>query len=242
MAKRYGMLIDLDKCIGCRACELACKQENNVKPRVGETCDFEKTGVPFWKRVHTVGPFGEYPNLTMYFYPSLCMHCEDPPCMYVCPNDAIYQRPDGIVLIDKVKCDGARKCIDACPYDVIYFNSEYKIAQKCTMCAHLLDRGWQETRCVTACPADALKFGEMEELKDLIARAEALSPEDENRPVPQVSVCYIGVPRKFIAGEVYCPSEDKCLGEAQITLKDLTMDIRLRVQLTGDGFSTCITH
>ena len=170
MAKRYGMLIDLDKCIGCRACELACKQENNVKPRVGESCDFEKTGVPFWKKVHTVGPFGEYPNLTMYFYPSLCMHCDDPPCMYVCPNDAIYQRPDGIVLIDKVRCDGARKCLDVCPYPgVLWHDFDEGWTEKCTFCYHRVDEG-KEPACVFHCPAKALFFGDIEDPKSEISK------------------------------------------------------------------------
>ena len=170
MAKRYGMLIDLDKCIGCRACELACKQENSVKPRVGETCDFEKTGVPFWLKVYTVGPFGEYPNLTMHFYPTFCMHCDDPPCMDACPNDAIYQRPDGIVLIDKNKCDGARKCIDACPYPgVLWHDFDDGSTEKCTLCYHRIDEG-KDPACVYHCPGKALYFGDINDSKSEISQ------------------------------------------------------------------------
>lgn len=94
------------------------------------------------------------------------------------------------------------------------------------MCAHLLDRGWKEPRCVTACPTEALKFGECEELQHLIDRAEILTPE--NKPKTRARVFYIGLPKRFIAGEVYCPSEDKCINGAEVTLTDL---------LTGEKFS-----
>jgi NAD-dependent dihydropyrimidine dehydrogenase PreA subunit len=113
----------------------------------------------------------------------MCGHCDDAPCLAACPVDgAIIKREDGLVLIDPQKCTGCRDCADACPDKVIYFNEDLNIAQKCTGCAHLLDDGWKEPRCVDACPTEALKFGEESELKELIGKAEVLSPESGAKP------------------------------------------------------------
>ena len=92
-------------------------------------------------------------------------------------SKAIYKREDGLVIIDPVKCTGCKNCVDACPYGVIYFNDGLNIAQKCTGCAHLLDSGWKEPRCVDACPTLALKFMEESEAKEYIKKAEFLKPE-----------------------------------------------------------------
>ncbi len=221
-----GIVVDITKCIGCYNCQIACKDEhvdNDWTPFAKPQPEGQ-----FWMKV-TELERGTVPKVKVDWIPKMCMHCDDAPCIPACPNRAISKRRDGIVIIDPEKCKGTKKCISACPYGVIYFNDALSIAQKCTMCAHLLDRGWKEPRCVTACPADALIFGEREELKDLIARAEALSPEDKAKPVPKVGVYYIGIPRKFIAGEVYSPAEDKCLDGAEVTLVDIT---------TGDKFTT----
>ena len=212
------IVVDITRCIGCYNCQIACKDEhvdNDWTPYAKPQPEGQ-----FWMKV-TELERGTVPKVKVDWIPKLCMHCDDAPCIPACPQHAITRRRDGIVIIDPEKCKGTKKCIDACPYGVIYFNDELSIAQKCTMCAHLLDRGWKEPRCVTACPADALIFGEREELKDLIARAETFIPEDKARSVPKVGVFYIGIPRKFIAGEVYSPTEDKCLDGAEVTLADI---------------------
>ncbi len=227
-----GIIVDVTKCIGCYNCQIACKDEH-----VGN--DWTPYAKPqpeghFWMKV-TELERGTVPRVKVDWIPKMCMHCDDAPCIPACPQRAISKRRDGIVIIDPQKCKGSKKCIDACPYGVIYFNDELDIAQKCTMCAHLLDRDWKEPRCVTACPADALRFGEREELKNLIARAEALSPEDKAKPVPKVGVYYIGIPRKFIAGEVYSPTEDKCLDGAEVTLVDATTGAKFTTKTNNYG-------
>src|SRR3990172_930925 len=108
---RWGMVIDLDKCIGCQACTVACMAENNV-PFVGQELA-EEGRLMQWQRVlHRVD--GEYPVATIRMIPRPCMHCEEPPCVQVCPVGATYKRDDGIVLIDYDRCIGCRYCMVAC--------------------------------------------------------------------------------------------------------------------------------
>jgi Fe-S-cluster-containing dehydrogenase component len=121
------------------------------------------------------------------------------------------------VLIDPEKCAGNRNCNDACPYEgVIYFNRDLNISQKCTFCAHLLDKGWKEPRCVDVCPTGALTFGEEGDLRDLLNKAELLLPESKTKP----RVLYIGLPKRFIAGALYDPEKDECIQGAKITVTD----------------------
>jgi ferredoxin len=132
--------------------------------------------------------------------------------------DAIVKRDDGLVYIDPAKCDGCQLCIDACPYGAIFFNQGQKLAQKCTGCAHLLDRGWPitEPRCVDACVTGALTFGEESDLQDLIAKAEVLEPKKGESP--QVRVYYLNLPKRFIAGTVYDPDAEEVVIGATCTL------------------------
>ena len=211
------MVIDISKCNGCYNCQIACKDEhvdNDWTPIAAPQPD---TG-QFWMKVTDIVQ-GSVPKVRVRYMHDICQHCDDAPCIPACKAGAIYKRDDGIVIIDPTKCQGSKDCIKACPYDVIYFNDEAKIAQKCTFCAHLLDKGWKEPRCVDACPTEALVFGEESDpkIKDLIAKAEVLKPEEKAKP----RVYYIDLPNKyFIAGEVFDPVEDECLEGAQVTLLD----------------------
>jgi tetrathionate reductase subunit B len=123
--------------------------------------------------------------------------------------------PDRLVIIDSVKCTGCRLCVDACPYNAIYFNDDLNLAQKCTGCAHLLDGGeWKVPRCADACPTEAIKFGEESEFKKEIAKAEVLKPELGHKP----RVYYLNIPKKFIAGTVYDPVAKEVIIGATCTL------------------------
>jgi tetrathionate reductase subunit B len=176
---------------------------------------------------------GTVPKVRVRYMHDMCQHCDEAPCIAACQSKAIYKREDGIVIIDPEKCTGKRQCIDACPYKVIYFNTDLNISQKCTFCAHLLDQGWTEPRCVDACPTGALIFGEEEDLKDLIAGAEVLMPETGAKP----RVYYMSLPNKyFIAGAVYDPDADEVLQSATVTLTDLQtkQTATLRTDLFGD--------
>ena len=209
------MVIDVAKCNGCYNCQIVCKDEhvgNDWTPLAKPQPD---TG-QFWTRVEEIIR-GSVPKVKMAYMHSICQHCDDAPCIKACSAKAIYKRDDGMVIIDPTKCQGHRNCIDACPYpNVIYFNWDLNIAQKCTGCAHLLDRGWKDTRCSEACPTGAYTFGEEEDLKELIAKAEVLRPELKTNP----RVFYLNIPKRFVAGAVYDPEADECLAEATITLTD----------------------
>jgi tetrathionate reductase subunit B len=227
--KMKALVIDISKCNGCYNCQVACKDEhvgNDWTPIAKPQPD---TG-HFWMKVTDIVQ-GTIPKVRVRYMHDICQHCDDAPCIPACKSKAIYRRKDGIVIINPEKCTGTRNCIAACPYKVIYYNSDLNISQKCTMCAHLLDKGWKEPRCVDACPTGALKFGEESELKELIAKTEILHPEFKAKP----RVFYIGLPNKyFIAGAVYDPEADECLEGATVTLTNLK--INKQSSLTTDIF------
>ena len=157
--KQLSMLIDLDKCIGCRACTVACKSENGVKLGSFRTWVEEKE-------------MGEYPQVKRHFLPRFCNHCDNAPCLLTCPTTAIEKNKNGVVVINKDKCEGNKACVVACPYEAVYFNDdtenpapEYMARQpekadKCDFCQHRTDKGL-EPSCVNTCPSGALVFGDL---------------------------------------------------------------------------------
>jgi Fe-S-cluster-containing dehydrogenase component len=145
------IFIDLDYCIGCRACEVACKQEHDIP-----------VGVK-WINVIQVGPKMIGNKLRMDFVPMKCRHCAKAPCMDACPEDAISKRSDGIVLIDEEACTGCLACVDVCPFGSIQMNPKTMVAEKCTLCVHRVDAGI-EPACVHTCPSKCMHFGDVNEL------------------------------------------------------------------------------
>jgi tetrathionate reductase subunit B len=209
-----AFIIDVTKCNGCYNCQIACKDEhvgNDWSPIARPQPD---TG-QFWIKVEDIVR-GQVPKVKLAYMQHICQHCIDAPCLKACKSGAIYRRNDGLVIINPEKCTGQKLCIDACPYNAIFFNQDMRIAQKCTGCAHLLDRGWKEPRCVDVCPTGALRFGEEIEFADIIGKAEILNSEAKTGP----RVYYIGLPKRFIAGAVYDPEIDEVLEGASVTLKD----------------------
>jgi NAD-dependent dihydropyrimidine dehydrogenase PreA subunit len=164
------------------------------------------------------------------------MHCDDPPCAKSSANGAIYKRPDGAVIIDPVKSAGQKEIVSSCPHRVIFWNEEKKIPQKCTFCAHLLDQGWKEPRCVEACPTGALLFGDLNDPNSEISkvwkseRVEELHPEFELK----TRVKYIGIPKKFVAGMVLFKDKDQCAEDAKVTLTGGGKKLTARTNNYGD--------
>lgn len=153
MAKQYGFWIEIDRCVECYACEVACKAEHGVD-----------LGIK-WRRVVNVWS-GSFPNVTLKTLSLSCMHCAQPACEAVCPTGAIKKQPNtGIVTVDQTKCIGCHYCFFACPFGVPQYGKDGTM-QKCQMCIERLEKG-QKPKCVSTCPADALHFGTLEELSKL---------------------------------------------------------------------------
>jgi anaerobic dimethyl sulfoxide reductase subunit B (iron-sulfur subunit) len=158
MGKTMGFYIDTSSCQGCKTCQVACKDKNNLK-----------TGFLF-RRVteiegggYTEHGYGLVPKVYAYWLSISCNHCEDAKCIRVCPTGASYKRAeDGLVLINENRCIGCRLCEWACPYNARQFDG--KKMTKCNACEDLLAKG-QNPACVDACLARALEFGPLEELR-----------------------------------------------------------------------------
>ncbi|QFU24760.1 4Fe-4S dicluster domain-containing protein [Shewanella eurypsychrophilus] len=149
---KYAMVHDESLCIGCLACEDACREVNQVPE-----------GVTRLKILRT-GPFGEYPDQRYHFRRHSCQHCESAPCVKVCPTGAAYiDKETGIVAVNEDRCVGCQYCIAACPYQVRFINPETKAADKCDFCQQTqLSQGLQPA-CVQACPTRALVFGNIKD-------------------------------------------------------------------------------
>ncbi len=171
---QFGFLIDNRKCIGCHACTTACKSENSVPVGVNRT----------WVKYTEKGLF---PDTRRFFQVTRCNHCANPPCVFICPVKAMYQRADGIVEFDPSLCIGCKACMQACPYDAIYIDPDSHTAAKCHFCAHRTEVGL-EPACVVVCPEHAILAGDLNDPGSEIARVLATQqvrvrkPEQGTRP------------------------------------------------------------
>jgi Fe-S-cluster-containing dehydrogenase component len=216
---RYGMVMDATKCNGCYNCFLACKDEYCGNDFLPYSLSQPTTG-HFWMKI-IEKERGRYPKVKVSYTAVPCMHCEKPTCVQVAQDGAVYKRADGIVIVDPQKAVGQKNLVSSCPYRVIYWNEEKKVPQKCTLCAHLLDKGWKEPRCVEACPTGALIFGDLDDPRSEIAvllasgKTEVLHPEYGMGE----KVSYIGLPKRFVAGSVVFGDKDECGSGARVTLE-----------------------
>jgi Fe-S-cluster-containing dehydrogenase component/formate-dependent nitrite reductase membrane component NrfD len=156
---QYGFVIDNRKCIGCHACTVACKTENHVPLGVNRT----------WVKYVEKGVF---PNTRRVFQVTRCNHCAKPPCVYICPTTAMYQRKDGIVDFNSERCIGCKACMQACPYDSIYIDPASGTAAKCHYCAHRTEVGL-EPSCVVVCPEHAIIAGDLSDPSSEVAQLAA---------------------------------------------------------------------
>ena len=168
---RNAIVTDLNRCIGCFACELACKQHNNVD-----------LGIK-WMDLLVMGPYGTFPDIQQYWLPKNCQQCENAPCIDVCPTGASYRNEDGVVLVDAETCIGCETCIPACPYGVRTLNPRNQIVEKCTMCSDLVAQG-KVPACVSACCADARFFGDLDDPESDASKALAAADEADVHTLP----------------------------------------------------------
>lgn len=181
----YAMVIDLRKCVGCHACSIICKMENDVPEGHFRSWVVE-------------ADVGVYPNVTRAKLPRLCNQCDKAPCETVCPVTATKRNENGIVTVDKDKCIGCRYCIAACPYDARYLDPETGIADKCDFCFDRVESGLMPT-CVSTCIAHSRVFGDLNdpnsEVSKLLSKnsAQVLNPEYGTKS----KVYYIGLDKVF---------------------------------------------
>lgn len=220
--KRYRLVIDVEKCENCNNCFLACKDEHVGNEWPGYTASMPDQG-PSWIRIGA-HERGQYPLIDVAYLPVPCMHCSDAPCVEA-SGGAIVKRPDGVVIADPEKSKGRKDLQGSCPYGVIQWNDELQLPQKCTFCAHLLDKGWKAPRCVQSCPTGALTFHFLEDDEmDRLAKEQKLEtyrPGANTHP----SVYYKNLYRFtkcFIAGSVATRLEDReeCVEGARVLLFD----------------------
>ena len=182
---KLGWFVDTARCIGCHACEVSCKAENDVP--LGNF--IRQT---FYKDV------GEYPKVARMFLPMSCQHCEDAPCIKACPCGALHKEPGGTVAVNYEVCCGHGTCVDVCPYGAIYLDPVSKQAVKCHNCYHRTELG-MEPACVPTCPTEALYFGDLHDPNSRITQA-MQQAKDRGADVTQLRTEKQTKPRMWFAG------------------------------------------
>ncbi len=173
--KRYAMAVDTRTCVGCGACVIGCKTENDVAK--GYARD--------WVATETSGT---YPSLQMSVRSERCNHCEDAPCISVCPTGASHYGAGGTVQVTESKCSGCKACIAACPYGARFIDPNVGAIDKCTFCVHRVETGIPTTSCQEICPTESIYFGDLNDANSEISRVLAsrdyhtLLPEAGTRP------------------------------------------------------------
>jgi len=215
---RFGIAVDVDKCIGCYNCFLTCRDEYAGNDYRGYSAAQPMSGGNWIKVIEMER--GQYPHVRVDHVPVLCSHCDSATCVKLDQTGAIYRRPDGIVLIDPEKAKGNKELVKTCPYRVIEWNEELELAQKCTMCAHLLDAGEPEPRCVESCPSGALVFGDLDDPASEVARLVAGGTSEVLHPEFAMGekVTYRNLPKKFVAGTVILGDVDEVAIGAEVTV------------------------
>ena len=201
--KNFGFVIDQNRCIGCHACTVACKEEHNVPVGVFRT----------WVKYVEKGAF---PQTSRHFGVLRCNHCDAAPCVEICPTKALFRRKDGIVDFDNSRCIGCKSCMQACPYDALYIDPNNNTAAKCNFCAHRVEQDLSPA-CVIVCPTQAIIAGDLNDQTSNISRIVAREKVSVRKPQKgtEPKVFYVGVegdllqPTRLAAQSSYVWAERK---------------------------------
>ena len=232
--KKWNLVIDVDRCLDCNNCFLADKDEftGNAFPPYSAAqpwCGHRWMNIMRKER-------GQYPLVQVAYLPVPCFHCDDAPCIKDSPPGTVYKREDGLVIIDPVKAEGHPEIVGTCPYEVIYWNEEAQVAQKCTGCAHLMDEGWKDTRCSQVCPTQALSLvlADDSEMAALVQAEglEVLQPELGAKPRVFYKNLHLWT-KVFAAGTVVFADTDEC-GEGAVAT--VTVDGREIGRAAADNY------
>jgi tetrathionate reductase subunit B len=188
----YAFVIDVSRCIDCRACQVACSVENQVP----------MSHTRIW--VQDLGVQGEFPDLKRTFVPYNCMHCDHPPCIEVCVSGATYKdKQSGLVMVDQEACIGCGFCVDACPYNVRYLDKERGVVDKCNACVQRLEQGL-DPACVATCVGHSRHFGDLNdpnsEASKVLRNAKSILRLDYEKDGQDTdpNIYYINVPEHLI--------------------------------------------
>jgi len=222
--KKWNLIVDVGRCHNSNNCFLSVADEYQRNEHPGYSAEMPLHGHR-WIDVKKKER-GQAPMVDVAYLPTMCMHCDDAPCIAAAEDDAIKKRDDGIVIIDPVKAKGQKHLVDSCPYGAIWWNAEKQLPQHWNFDAHLLDRGWAEPRCVQSCPTGALRSvmitdSEMEKLKSEEG-LEQLEPEIQTKPRVHYKNLHL-YKKCFIGGTVVITNsglEDCLVGAIAVLNKD----------------------
>jgi Fe-S-cluster-containing dehydrogenase component len=238
MAKKWNMIVDVEKCDNCRLCFLAVKDEYTRNDFPGYSAAQPNLGHN-WLDIRRKER-GTYPIVKANFLPVMCNHCDNPPCMKAATNGAIKKRSDGIVLIDPEKSKGQKQIVDECPYQAIFWNEEKEIPQAWTFDAHLLDEGWTKTRAEQACPMDVFRTIKVEddEMKRIQAaeNLEVLKPELGTEPRIYYKNLHL-ITKCFVGGTVVknVDGVEECAADVEVVLEKEGREIgRTKTDIFGE--------